>query len=171
MKVLREVLEMYPKGGAFMDQESFIVLCPHCGVKNRLPLPKMSAKARCGKCHGLLAAAAPGTAHTRPVPVTDLNFEQEVLSSPVTVLVDFWAPWCGHCKNLEPVLEGLAGEFGGRIKIAKVNVDENPRVALSYQIRSVPNMLFFKNGQVVHSVAGALPRADLARHIEALLRQ
>ena len=171
VRVLREILEIYPKGGAFMDQESFIVLCPHCGVKNRLPLPKMSAKARCGKCHGLLAAVASGTVHLRPVLVTDLNFEQEVLSSPVTVLVDFWAPWCGHCKNLEPVLEGLAGEFGGRIKIAKVNVDENPRVALSYQIRSVPNMLFFKNGQVVHSVAGALPRADLARHIEALLRQ
>lgn len=154
-----------------MDQESFIVLCPQCGAKNRIPLPKISAKARCGKCHGLLAAVASGTVHTRPVTVTDLNFEQEVVSSPVAVLVDFWAPWCGHCRSLEPVLEGLAGEFGGRIKIAKVNVDENPRVASSYNIRSVPNMLFFKNGKVVDSVAGALPRADLARRIQAALGQ
>jgi thioredoxin 2 len=152
-----------------MDQESFIVLCPHCGAKNRIPLQKITSRARCGKCHQLLITSAAGSYGARPVEVTDANFSQEVLSSPGPVLVDFWAPWCGHCRTLAPVLDQLAGEFGGRIKIAKLNVDENPGVASSYNIRSIPNMLFFKNGTVVDSVPGALPKEELARHIQAVL--
>jgi thioredoxin 2 len=152
-----------------MDGESFIVLCQHCGARNRIPLGRITNKARCGKCHQLLVSTADGDRQTRPVDVTDENFGQVVLQSSDPVLVDFWAPWCGHCKTLSPVLEGLAGDFGGRIKIAKVNVDENPRTASNYNIRSVPNLLFFKNGKVVDSVAGALPREELARHIQAVL--
>lgn len=153
-----------------MDQESFIVLCPHCGAKNRIPLQKITSKARCGKCHQLLVSTAAGSSQAHPVRLTDGNFESEVLNSSGPVLVDFWAPWCGHCRNLEPVLDQLAGEFGGRIKIAKLNVDENPRVASSYNIRSVPNMLIFRNGKVVDTVAGALPKDELARHIQAVLQ-
>jgi thioredoxin len=157
-------------GEVHMDQEIFIVLCPHCGAKNRIPINKISSSVRCGKCHQPLASTANGPSRTHPVTLTDGNFGTEVLDSAGPVLVDFWAPWCGHCRNLEPVLEQLAGEFGGKIKIAKLNVDENPRVASTYNIRSVPNMLFFKSGKVVDSVAGALPKAELARHIQAILQ-
>jgi thioredoxin 2 len=157
-------------GEVHMDQENFIVLCPHCGAKNRIPLKKISSRIRCGKCHQLLASTTIESSQTHPITLTDGNFGTEVLDSTGPVLVDFWAPWCGHCRNLEPVLDQLAGEFGSRIKIAKLNVDENPRVASTYNIRSVPNMLFFKSGKVVDSVAGALPKAELARHIQSILQ-
>jgi thioredoxin 1 len=101
----------------------------------------------------------PGTGH--PVTVTDANFEQEVLRSPIPVVVDFWAPWCGPCRMVAPTLDKLAREWNGRVKIAKVNVDENPRVAGSYQVQSIPTMMVVKGGQVADRWAGALPEAAL----------
>jgi thioredoxin 1 len=105
----------------------------------------------------------------RPQPVTDNNFDQEVLRASLPVLVDFWAPWCGPCRMTDPILEKLAGEMAGRIKIAKVNVDENPNSAMKYDIRSIPTMLLVKGGQVVDRWMGALPepalRARIARSL------
>jgi thioredoxin 2 len=152
-----------------MEGESFIVLCPHCGAKNRIPLRKMNAGAKCGKCHQPLVSAG-GTAQAHPVVLNDGNFQQEVLGHPGAVLVDFWAPWCGHCRTLEPVIDQLSEEFSGRVKVAKLNVDENPRVASHYDIRSIPNMMIFLNGKVVDTIAGALPKAELVRHIQAILQ-
>ncbi len=97
--------------------------------------------------------------------VTDGTFEQEVLKSDVPVLVDFWAPWCGPCKAVAPVVEDLSKEFEGRLKVVKLNTDENPKTAQAYTIRGIPSLYLFKSGQVVEQVVGAVPKSTLATAI------
>jgi thioredoxin 1 len=103
------------------------------------------------------------------IEVTDANFKEEVLDSPVPVVVDFWAPWCGPCRMLGPVIEGLAAEFQGKVKVAKINTDENQEAASALKIAAIPTVLFFKGGRLVDRAVGVSPRADLQRRIEALL--
>lgn len=100
---------------------------------------------------------------------TDASFDQQVLESDVPVLVDFWAPWCGPCKMIAPALDQLADEYAGRAKIVKVNVDENQATALKYQVRSIPLLLVFKNGQVQDSQVGAVGKPQLAALIDKAL--
>ena len=97
--------------------------------------------------------------------VTDSTFDQEVLKSDVPVLVDFWAPWCGPCKAVAPVVEDLSKEFEGRLKVVKLNTDENPKTAQAYTIRGIPSLYLFKSGQVVEQVVGAVPKSTLATAI------
>ncbi|MFN5589185.1 MAG: thioredoxin [Holosporales bacterium] len=97
------------------------------------------------------------------VKVTDATFEQEVLQDKGAVLVDFWAEWCGPCKAIGPVLEELSAQFAGKIKIAKVNIDENPNTPNKFRIRSIPTLVLFKNGQPVSTKVGSLPKAALAQ--------
>ena len=105
------------------------------------------------------------SAHTHAV--TDSTFAAEVLEAKGPVLVDFWAPWCGPCKMIGPVLEELAVEMDGKVKIAKVNVDENQDVAAKYGIRSIPTLLLFKNGALAATKVGAAQKAELTRWINA----
>ena len=98
--------------------------------------------------------------------VSDANFDSEVIKSDIPVLVDFWAPWCGPCIAIGPVLEELAGEFQGRVKIAKMNVDENANIPAEYGVRSIPFLVMFKGGEVVESVVGASPKNKLKDIIE-----
>ncbi|MBX9771153.1 MAG: thioredoxin [Candidatus Obscuribacterales bacterium] len=97
--------------------------------------------------------------------VNDNDFENEVLKDPLPVLVDFWAPWCGPCKAVAPVVEDLAKEFDGRLKVVKLNTDENPKTAQAYTIRGIPSLYLFKSGQVVEQIVGAVPKSTLATAI------
>jgi thioredoxin 1 len=102
-------------------------------------------------------------------PVTDSTFKQEVLDNEVPVLVDFWAPWCGPCRMVAPIVDEIATQYDGKIKVVKVNTDENPSVASQYGIRSIPTLMIFKGGQRVDMVVGAVPKSTLATTLEKYL--
>ncbi|MCA6504207.1 MAG: thioredoxin [Pseudanabaena sp.] len=104
------------------------------------------------------------------IAVTDASFEQDVLKSDIPVLVDFWAPWCGPCRMVAPVVEEVATQYEGKIKVFKLNTDENPSVAGQYGIRSIPTLILFKAGQKVDVVVGAVPKTTLSTTIEKLLK-
>ena len=101
--------------------------------------------------------------------VSDANFKNEVLESKVPVLVDFWAPWCGPCRAIAPVLEELAGEYAGRAKIVKINVDDHQVAASQYGVRSIPNLIVFKNGQVAQQILGAVAKTKLSQALDTAL--
>jgi thioredoxin 1 len=101
--------------------------------------------------------------------VTDQNFAAEVLQSSLPVLVDFWATWCGPCRTISPVVEELAKEFTGRIKVTKINVDENPGTPSQYGVRGIPTLIVFKGGKVLDQIVGAVPKARLLAMIEKAL--
>ncbi len=105
------------------------------------------------------------------VEVTDDTFESEVLQSDQPVLVDFWADWCGPCRIIAPIIEELAEDFEGRAKLAKLDVDFNPKVAMNFGVRSIPTLLFFKDGMVVDQLIGAAPKKTLSDKLENLINQ
>lgn len=149
-----------------MDQDSILIQCGHCGTKNRVPKARLNQGPVCGKCRSPLSI---GQGLDKPVDITDNTFDSEVLSAAGPVLVDCWAPWCGPCRMVGPVLEQLAREYAGRVKIAKLNVDENPQIASRYSIRSIPTMLLFNRGEMVNTMVGALPRQEIERRLQPLL--
>ena len=101
--------------------------------------------------------------------VTDDAFEAEVLQSDVPVLVDFWAPWCAPCRAISPIVEELASQYAGRIKVAKMNVDDNPQTPARYGVRGIPNLLVIMNGEVKDQMVGAVPKAQLVKAIDTVL--
>jgi thioredoxin 1 len=98
--------------------------------------------------------------------VSDSSFDGDILKSAVPVLVDFWAPWCGPCRSVAPVIDDLATQYAGKLKVAKINVDESTEVAMRYQITSIPTFILFKNGQVADRALGALPRSEFVKLID-----
>jgi len=146
-----------------------IVTCPNCGTKNRInETLALAHKPVCGKCGAPLTDQT-DAGDSKPQIVTDASFAQDVLaaSSLKPVLVDAWAEWCGPCRMIAPVLDQLAAESHGRYKIAKLNVDENPRTASQFNIRSIPTMLIFKNGKLVDQIVGAQPKQVIAARLAA----
>jgi thioredoxin 1 len=101
--------------------------------------------------------------------VTDANFEQEVLKSDKAVLIDFWAPWCAPCRAIAPLIDELAGEYAGRLKVVKINVDDNPETPARYGVRGIPNLLIIKSGQVKEQIVGAVPKSHLVRAVDTAL--
>ena len=141
-----------------MSENSVIVSCNSCGAKNRVPVSRLEDRPVCGKCKAPLPAPS---APNRPVDVSDASFQNEVLAGPLPVLVDCWAPWCGPCKMVAPILDEIAGDYAGRIKVAKLNVDENPGTASQFRIQSIPTMILFKNGREVDRLVGAAPKQGI----------
>ncbi|MBI1350086.1 MAG: thioredoxin [Actinomycetales bacterium] len=137
---------------------SRVVACPSCSTKNRVP-DVASGRPRCASCKKDLPWIADAT---------DASFPSAVDTSAL-VLVDLWAPWCGPCRMVAPVLERLAGRYAGRLKVVKVNVDDNPMVARQYDASSIPTLVMLKDGQVVGRVVGAQPEPVLAGQVEPLL--
>ena len=153
--------------------EPLLVTCPACGATNRIrPDAAQEQRARgavpvCGRCKKWLPV--PAAAGAGPVAVTDATFAAEVELSPVPVLVDAWAPWCGPCKVLAPVLDELASDFAGRVRVAKLNVDENPATAARFGIRGIPTLLVLRAGREVDRIVGVLPKTEIARRLDRAL--
>lgn len=147
--------------------ETTLLRCPNCGATNRVPREKVSAglQAVCGKCKSKL----PNPATATPMTVTDSTFASEVERSPLPVLLDAWAPWCGPCRMVAPAIEELATELVGQVRVGKLNVDENPATAGRFDIRSIPTMLVLVGGREVGRIIGAKPKAAIRAELDRAL--
>jgi thioredoxin 2 len=145
-----------------MTSESALIRCKKCRARNRIPVARLKDGPRCGRCRHPFA---PIPITTRPVVVTDRTFAAEVIDSPLPVMLDCWAAWCAPCGAMAPILDNLAKTYAGRLKVAKLNVDQNPATASRYSVLSLPTLLFFKDGKVVDTAAGALPRQVIEQHL------
>src|SRR5688572_27156729 len=142
--------------------DSIVISCPSCGAANRTARQKVEAGLRpvCGRCKKPLPV---GKQEKGPVTVTDATFEGEVMRSAGPVVVDMWAPWCAPCRMLSPVIDELASEMAGRVRFAKLNVDENPRTAARFDVSGIPLLVVFKDGREVDRMVGLQPKAEIAR--------
>jgi len=145
-----------------VDARGVIVTCPSCQQRNRVPYGHQSAQAtKCKKCGTLLPAAS----EPIEVPTAEV-FDALVGSSSLPVVVDFWAPWCGPCRMVAPTIDQLAVELAGRVRFAKMNVDENPATSARFGIRSIPTLLVFKDGREIDRIVGVQPKAAIAARLE-----
>jgi thioredoxin 2 len=142
-----------------------LIICPACGTKNRLPPVQAGRKAVCGKCKTPLPDRAGG-----PVVVTDTTFTAEVERSATPVLLDLWADWCGPCHMLAPTIDQLSSELAGRVKVAKLNIDENPGIASRFGVRSIPTLLVLQDGREVDRLVGVQPKQEIVRRLENVLK-
>ena len=145
-----------------------VVTCPKCGAKNRIDEQQAAIKQPvCGRCGSKLNLSA-GASGSHPIEVTDATFQQVLQDAgDRPLLIDCWAPWCGPCRTIAPIIEQLASESNGRFVIAKVNTDENQRTAAMFGIDAIPTMLIFKNGKKVDQIVGLQPKQAILRTLAA----
>lgn len=137
-----------------------LIDCPHCGAKNRLPAARLAEAPSCGRCHQPLLDGS-------PVALSDADFDAVVSASPLPVVVDFWAPWCGPCRMMAPAFDQAGRQLAGRALLAKVNSDDNPMLASRYGIRSIPTLLRLDRGRETARQSGALPAGAIVSFASA----
>ena len=150
----------------YLMNDVAVIRCANCGTANRVPQDKLEQglTPKCGRCKQRLEPAA-----TRPLTVTDATFAAEVESSPLPVLVDAWAAWCGPCRMIAPAVDDLAAELAGRVRVAKLNVDENPETARRFDIRSIPTLLLFAGGREVDRIVGAQSKQAIRARVDRVV--
>lgn len=144
--------------------ETSLIRCPACGATNRVPREKIAQGLEpvCGVCRTSLRASR------KPVTVTDATFATEIERSPLPVLLDLWAAWCRPCRMMAPMLDELAVELAGRVRVAKLNVDENPVTAARFNVRSIPTLLALKEGREIDRIVGVQPKSEITRRLQRL---
>jgi thioredoxin 2 len=141
-----------------MSKPSQVLVCPSCQSPNRIPSARLGDDPRCGKCKQSIFTG-------RPITLSDQTFDRHLTRSDLPLVVDFWAPWCGPCRMMAPFFEQAAAELEPRVRLAKVNTDENPRLAQRYQINSIPTTAVFKSGREAARQAGAMNLPQLLQWI------
>jgi len=149
-----------------VESDSIILSCPQCGTRNRIPRNRLKDRPICSRCRTSLSGQS---VLDHPVEVSDQTFKGEVLNVPGPVVLDCWAPWCGPCRMVAPILDQLAKEYAGRVKFAKLNTDKNQGTARQFSIQSIPTLLFFKGGVLVNRLVGALPKGEIEKQVRLLL--
>jgi thioredoxin 2 len=137
-----------------------LIKCPACGTTNRLPQVAPGRKIICGKCKTRIES---------PVEVTDTSFAEQIERSSTPVLLDLWAEWCGPCHMLAPTIDQIASELAGRVKVAKLNIDENPNTAARFGVRSIPTLLVLRDGKEVDRLVGVQPKQEIVRRLEKVI--
>ena len=145
-----------------VSDDTIVYACSACGGMNRILRGRLRDDPTCGRCKQKIFPR-------RPVTVTDASWKKEVEDSPIPVLVDFWAPWCGPCRAVGPVLEAIAGERAGKVKIAKLNVDENPHTSARFAVQAIPTMIIFRGPLEVDQIRGAVPKAAIEGRLDRVI--
>jgi thioredoxin 2 len=149
---------------SIMDKDMIVITCPNCGTKNRVPRDRMGGHARCGKCHSPLPLDM-----AAPIEITDASFDREVISFPGAIMVEFYSPRCGYSRMLAPVVEELAAEYAGRIRVGRLNVDANPLTSARYAIQGTPTLILFRHGQYITRMVGVMDKRELERALDSIL--
>ncbi len=138
------------------------IVCPHCNAVNRVAADRLHDNPKCGKCHQPLFTG-------KPVELTAANFQKHLTRNDIPVLIDFWAPWCGPCKMMAPAFSSAAARLEPRVRLAKLNTEDEQTIAAQFGIRSIPTLMLFRGGQPVATQPGAMGEADIVRWTESHL--